>query len=180
MRLVRFHDGRGEVYLVTNELNTSRLSDSLASEIYRSRWGIEVQFRSLKPTFGRSKLLGRTPDVAEQELTWSLVGLWIAQLLALREQSPMTTPDSQTSVAQVLRIFEDVLQRPDLVPAHGQSFRGRMAKATTDTYKRTSQKKSRNFPRRKEEPQTGPPKIVLATFEQKTLDKIIRASQNSS
>lgn len=180
MRLLRFHDGRGEVYLVTNELNTSRLSDSLASKIYRSRWGIEVQFRSLKQTFGRSKLLGRTPDVAEQELTWSLVGLWIAQLLALREQSPMTTPDSQTSVAQVLRIFEDVLQRPDLVPAHGQSFTGRLARATTDTYKRTSQKKSRNFPRRKEEPQTGPPKIVLATFDQRTLDKIIRASQNSS
>jgi hypothetical protein len=91
----------------------------------------------------------------------------------------MTTPDSQTSVAQVLRIFEDVLQRPDLVPAHGQSFCGRMARATTDTYNRTSQKKSRNFPRRKEEPQTGPPKIMLATFEQRTLDKTIRATQSS-
>lgn len=180
MRLLRFHDGRGEVYLVTNELSTTQLSDSLASKIYRSRWGIEVQFRTLKQTFGRSKLLGRTPEVAEQELTWSLVGLWIAQLLALREQTPMTTPDSQTSVAQVLRIFEDILQRPDRVPEHGQSFGRRMSKATTDTYVRTSRKKSRNFPRRKEEPQTGPPNVTLATLEQKKLDKLVRATQNSS
>lgn len=144
MRLLRFHDGRGEVYLVTNELSTSRLSDSLASEIYRNRWGIEVQFRSLKQTFGRSKLLGRTPEIAEQELTWPLVGLWIAQLLALREQSAMKTPDSQTSVAQVLRIFEDILQRADLVPLPGKSFGSRMA------------------------------------IEQKKLDKLVRASQNSS
>jgi hypothetical protein len=180
MRLLCFHDRRGEVYLVTNELSTKRLSDSLASKIYRSRWGIEVQFRSLKQTFGCSTLLGRTPEVAEQELNWSLVGLWIAQLLALREQTPLTTPDSKTSVAQVLRIFEDILQRPDRVPKPGQSFRGRMAKAITDAYVRNSQKKSRNFPRRKEEPQTGPPKIMLATRVQKKLDKIIRATQSSS
>lgn len=179
MRLFRLHDGRGEIYLVTNELNASRLSDSQASAIYRSRWGIEVQFRSLKQTFGCSRLLGRTPDVAEQELTWSLIGLWTAQLLALREQSPLTTPDSKTSVAQVLRILDDILQRPDLVPAHGQSFTGRMARATTDNYSRTSQKKSRNFPRRKEEPRTGPPKIIQATPQQRTLNQTIRATQNS-
>ena len=180
MRLLHFHDGRGEVYLVTNELSPSRLSDSQASEIYRSRWGIEVQFRSLKQTFGRSKLLARTPEVAEQELNWSLVGLWIAQLLALRAQTPMPTPDSQTSVAQVLRIFEDILQRPDLTPAHGQSFHCRMSKAMTDTYVRTSRKKSRNFPRRKEEPQTGPPNVTLATHEQKKLDKLLRTTQIST
>lgn len=180
LRLLRFHDGRGEVYLVTNELSPTRLTDSQASAIYRSRWGIEVQFRSLKQTFGRSKLLGRTPEVAEQELTWSLVGLWVAQLLALREQTPLTTPDSQTSVAQVLRIFEDILQRPDLVPRHGQSFRRRMSQAMTDNYVRTSQKKSRNFPRRKEEPQTGPPNVTLATHEQKKLDKLLRTTQIST
>lgn len=180
MRLLRFHDRRGEVYLVTNELNPSRLSDSQASEIYRRRWGIEVQFRSLKQTFGCGKLLAHTPEVAEQELTWSLVGLWIAQLLARREQTSMTTPDSGTSVAQVLRIVEDILGRPDRVPKPGQSFRHRMSKAMTDTYARKSQKKSRNFPRRKEEPQTGPPKVTLATLDQKKLDRLVRATQNSS
>ena len=113
-------------------------------------------------------------------MTWSLVGLWIAQLLALREQTPLTTPDSQTSVAQVLRIFEDILQRPDLVPRHGQSFRRRMSQAMTDNYVRTSQKKSRNFPRRQEEPQTGPPNVTLATHEQQKLDKLLRTTQVST
>ena len=67
-----------------------------------------------------------------------------------------------------------------LVPEHGQSFCRRMSEALTDTYVRTSQKKSRNFPRRKEEPQTGPPNVTLATLEQKKLDKLVRATQNSS
>ena len=43
-----------------------------ASEIYRRRWGIEVQFRSFKQTFQRSKLRSRSPECAEIELHWSL------------------------------------------------------------------------------------------------------------
>jgi hypothetical protein len=42
LRLLRFHDGRGEVYLVTNELSNRRLSDSQTSNIYRRRWGVEI------------------------------------------------------------------------------------------------------------------------------------------
>lgn len=180
LRLLCFNDGRGMVYLVTNELNARRLSDSLASQIYRRRWGIEVQIRSLKQTFGRSKLLGRTPEVAEVELNWSLVGLWIAQLFALREQTDMIEPDAQTSVAQVLRILEEIIQRPDLVPMRGQSLGCRLSNATTDTYERTKCKKSRNFPRRKEEPRTGPPKVVRATVEQKKLDRHIASLQTAA
>lgn len=171
LRLLRFHDGRGEVYLVTNELNTRKLSDSQASQIYRRRWGIEVQFRSLKQTYGRSKLQGRTPDVVECELNWSIVGLWIAQLLALREQTDRLEPESQTSVAMVLRILQDILHCPKNIPARGESFSKRMADALTDTYVRRSKKKSRNYPRRKEEPRTGPPKVKLATAQQKRLAK---------
>lgn len=180
LRLFRFHDGRGEVYLVTNELNSSRLSDSRASEIYRQRWGIEVQFRSFKQTYDRSKLLGRTPDVAEQELIWSLLGLWMAQLLALREQSDLMEPDTQTSVAILMRVIEDILQRPDLVPVRGESLACRLAAAVTDTYVRKSMKKSRNYPRRKEEPRTGPPKVKRATADQKKLDKLIQSLANAA
>ncbi|QDT02009.1 Transposase DDE domain protein [Rubripirellula lacrimiformis] len=171
LRLLRFHDGRGEVYLVTNELNLRKLSDSRAGEIYRKRWGIEVQFRSLKQTYGRSKLLGRTPDVVEHELTWSLVGLWMAQLLALREQIDRIEPAAQTSVAMVLRILQNILHCPNEIPARGESLRSLLAGALTDTYDRASKKKSRNYPRRKEEPRTGPPTIELATAEQQKLAK---------
>jgi hypothetical protein len=180
LRLLHFHDGRGEVYLVTNELSSRRLSDSRAGEIYRRRWGIEVQFRSLKQTYGRSKLLGRTPDVVEQELTWSLVGLWMAQLLAIREQTDRIEPEAQTSVAMVLRILQNILHCPNEMPARGASFRSRMADALTDTYDRQSKKKSRNYPRRKEEPRTGPPKVERATAEQKKLAKATREFSNAA
>lgn len=180
LRLLRFHDGRGEVYLVSNELSSRKLSDSRASEIYRKRWGIEVQFRSLKQTYGRSKLLGRTPDVVEHELTWSLVGLWMAQLLALREQTDRLEPESQTSVAMVLRILRDILHSPKEIPERGESLRARLAEALTDTYERSSKKKSRNYPRRKEEPRTGPPIIERATAEQRKLAKAIICLSNAA
>jgi hypothetical protein len=180
LRLLRFHDGRGEVYLVTNELSSRRLGASDASQIYRKRWGIEVQFRSLKQTYGRSKLLGHTPDVVEQELTWSLVGLWMAQLLALREQTDRLEPNAHTSVAMVLRILQHILHCPGEIPARGESFRSRITAATTDTYDRKSKKKSRNFPRRKEEPRTGAPKVERATESQQTLAKAILELSNAA
>jgi len=180
LRLLRFNDGRGEVFLVTNVLNNRKLSDQRASEIYRRRWGIEVQFRSLKQTYGRSKLLGRTPGVVEQELNWSLVGLWMIQLLALRDQLRCIGSDLKTSVAAVLRIVRDILGRPDTIPAPGESLRYRMSKAVTDGYQRMSKKKSRNYPRRKEEPRTGPPTIVRATPEQKRLDKALTSLSNAA
>lgn len=180
LRLLRFHDGRGEVYLVTNELSNRKLSESRASEIYRRRWGVEVQFRSLKQTYDRSKLLGRTPEVVEQELTWSLVGLWMVQLLALRDHVDRVDPESQTSIALVLRIVQDILRRPDEQPAAGESFRSRLSQALTDTYERASKKKSRNYPRRKEEPRTGPPNVQRATAEQKRLDRALTRLSNAA
>jgi hypothetical protein len=180
LRLLCFNDGRGQVYLVTNELSTRRLSDAVAGQIYRRRWGIEVQIRSLKQTFDRSKLLGRTPDVAEAELNWSLMGLWVAQLFACREQTEVMEPDSQASVAQVLRIIEDIVQRPDQIPKRGRSMSSRLSRATTDTYQRAKPKKSRNYPRRKEEPRTGPPKVVLATKAQRELHHYTQVYGNAA
>jgi hypothetical protein len=180
LRLLCLNDGRGQVYLVTNELDTRKLSDKLAGEIYRKRWGIEVQFRTLKQTYDRSKLQARTPEVVEVELSWSILGLWIAQLFALKEQTATIHPDAKTSVAQVLRIIQSILQRPDLVPVRGESFKARMSKACTDTYSRTSKKKSRNYPRRKEEPRTGPPKIVMATKQQRSRIKDVQTLQNAA
>ena len=41
LRLLCFHDGRGEVYLVTNILDDTELTAEHANQIYRGRWGIE-------------------------------------------------------------------------------------------------------------------------------------------
>ena len=68
LRLLHFRDSRGgDLYLITNVLDVKRLSNQQASTIFRRRWGIEIQFRSLKQTFGRTKLRSRSPDSAAIE-----------------------------------------------------------------------------------------------------------------
>jgi Transposase DDE domain len=162
LRLFRFHDGRSEVYLVSSVLDEKQLSAEQASQIYRSRWGIEVQFRSLKQTFGRSKLRSRTPEHAEIELHWSLVGLTLLQLLAWKEQKPAAEPAPQTSLASVLQIVRSLIAEQSEVRACCASLERRLSEAKTDSYQRHTKKKSRNYPRRKQEPSAGAPIITLA------------------
>lgn len=163
LRLLHFRDARGDIYLVTNVLDRALLTDAEASQIYRQRWGIEVQFRSFKQTFNRSKLRSGTPPCVEVELNWSLIGLWMIQLLALKEHKPIDEPDEKTSVAMAIRIIRHMMQRDEVDRSNKDSLSNQLTLATTDTYQRTSRKKSRNYPRRKEEPAAGTPTIIKAT-----------------
>jgi hypothetical protein len=167
LRLLCFHDGRGTVYLVTNHLDDKELTTAQASLIYRRRWGIELQFRSLKQTYGRAKLRARTPEIAEIELHWSLLGLTMLQLLAMKEQTRTGEPADKTSIAAVLRIIRAMMAgRSEKRPARA-SLGKRLQNATIDSYQRRGKKRSRNYPRRKEEPCTGAPIILTATLEQR-------------
>jgi hypothetical protein len=180
LRLLRFHDGRGDVYLVTNVLDDKDLTIKQASLIYRRRWGIELQFRSLKQTYGRAKLRARTPEIAEVELHWSLLGLTMLQLLARKEQTRAGEPANKTSLAAVLRIIRSMMAgRSEKRPASA-SLGHRLQNATTDSYKRRSKKQSRNYPRRKEEPCTGAPIVLLATAKQKEQARKITAAQRAA
>jgi hypothetical protein len=177
LRLLCFHDGRGEVYLVTNVLDEKELTTKQASLIYRRRWGIELQFRSLKQTYGRAKLRARTPEIAEVELHWSLLGLTMLQLLAVKEQTRAGEPADKTSIAAVLRIIRSMMAgRSEKRPASA-SLGERLRNATTDSYQRCSKKRSRNYPRRKEEPSAGPPIIRVATAKQRALARKILTDQ---
>jgi hypothetical protein len=163
LRLLHFKDGRGDVYLVTNVLEEKKLTYRQASEIHRRRWGIELHFRAVKQTFGRSKLRTRTPDCAEIELHWSLLGLWMVQLLAFKEQAALGEPADRTSIAAVLRIVRSIMYNASHVPRRSESLNKQLEVAVIDTYQRRSKKESRNYPRRKEEPSTGKPKISVAS-----------------
>ena len=181
LRLLQFKDSRNrDVYLVTNVLAPKRLSDRQASELYRRRWGIEVQFRSLKQTFGRTKLRSRTPENATIELHWSLIALWMVQLLALKEQTKAREPGAATSIAVVLRIVQQMMQRDTDVPDRRESFQKQLGQALTDSYERKSKKKSRNYPRRKEEPAPGKPMIKTATKKHKQQLQLVESLANAA
>lgn len=175
LRLFCFHDGRGEIYLVTNVVDDKELTAEQARLIYRQRWGVELQFRSLKQTYGRSKLRARTPDVANIELHWSLLGLTMLQLLAVKEQTQADEPADKTSIATVLKIIREMMRnRSDKRPA-SQSLRKRLQNAKTDSYQRHGKKQSRNYPRRKTEPHTGAPIFLFATAEQRKKARNLKA-----
>jgi hypothetical protein len=180
LRLLCFHDGRGEVYLVTNILDDEELTAEQASLIYRGRWGIELEFRSLKQTYGRTKLRARTPEIAEIELHWSLLGLTMLQLLAMKEQTRAGEPADKTSIAAVLRIIRSMIAEQSETRPPSESLENRLRNATTDSYKRHSKKQSRNYPRRKEEPCTGAPIILTATDEQREKARKFLAGQRAA
>jgi hypothetical protein len=168
LRLLQFKGARNEnVYLVTNVLKEKSLTHCQAGKIYRQRWGIEIQFRSLKQTFGRTKLRSRTPGRAMVELEWSLIGLWMIQLLARKEQIKAREPDRLTSIATVLRIVRQMMQRDTAVPKRTECLAKQLAQAVTDNYQRQSKKASRDYPRQKKQKEIAKPNIIIATKEHK-------------
>lgn len=167
LRLLRFRLGRGEACAVTSILEDRLLSEKQAVELYRLRWGVELQFRALKQTFGRRKLRSKRPDRAVVELDWSLLGLSIIQLFAVKEQIEFGQLPEQSSVSLAIRIVRETIERWYETPTPGQTFARRLRTAATDHYQRTSSKKARfrfDFHQR---PAAKQPKLLDATLQQK-------------
>jgi hypothetical protein len=167
LRLVHLKSARGDVHLLTNVLNPRHLSDALASRLYTLRWGIELQFRTLKQTFGRRTLRSRTPERAYAELEWSLLGLWIIHLSAVKEQVKIGEPPSRTSAAMAIQVVRSILFLWCEVPEKGADLWTRLRNAVIDTYQRQSSKRARYRPNKKDTPSAGKPKIVVANEERK-------------
>ena len=169
LRLIVLQGPRGTIYLVTNVLATKALTDCQAARLYRLRWGVELQFRSYKQTFGRSKLLSRTPQRALVELDWSLLGLWMIQLLAVKEQLAIGSLPERSSVALAVSVIQEAMHAwPDDI-CNPRLWRSRLSAAVKDEYHRTSSKRARYRPHIKDVPSAGKPKIVPATVAQRKL-----------
>jgi Transposase DDE domain len=165
LRLLHLQVGRCTMHLVTNVLDEKELSDQQAIRMYQLRWGVEIQFRTVKQTFGRRKLRSRTPDRAYVELDWSLLGLWMIQLFAVKEQIKIGDIPEHCSVSLAIQVIRETidrwLERPE------ETFTGKLEQATTDGYKRKKSKKARYHPDYKDKPKAGKPKVNLATKKHK-------------
>lgn len=142
-RLLRFQGARGPVYLLTSVLEPRRLSLTQARELYKQRWGVELQFRTFKQTFGRGKLRSRTADRALVELDWSLLGLWMIQLFAAKEQLPLAIPPEHSSAAVAIAIIRDLVRDRHHTIAGHQILSQRFRAAVKDRYQRTKPKRAR-------------------------------------
>src|SRR5262249_12588323 len=159
--------GNCSVSLVTNVLDQRKLSDRMAIQLYRKRWGVELQFRTIKQTFKRRELRSRNPSRALVELDWSLVGLWLIQLFAVKSQIEIGEHPENCSVSLAITIIRNTFQRwaerPD------QTTTLQLATAVKDKYKRTGDKQGRYRPNIKDKPSAGHPKIKNATRAHKIL-----------
>jgi hypothetical protein len=167
LRLLEFQAPRGKIYLVTNVLAENALTLSQARQLYRLRWGVELQFRSFKQTFGRSKLRSRTAERARVEMDWSLLGLWMIQLSAVREQIKVDQPPEQSSVALALSAIQDAMRLGKCAVTQRHALRRRLRQATKDKYQRSTTKQARYQPNYKDKPSATKPIVTLATKKQR-------------
>lgn len=168
LRLLSMRLGRTPVYLVTNVLDPRELSAATASQLYQLRWGIELQFRTFKQTFRRGKLRSKTPERALRELDWSLLGLWMIQLFAVKEQITIGQPPRHSSASLAIQAIRDVFHNWSEIPAAGNSLSEKLSRAVTDQYQRSKQsKKARYRPENKDKPSAGKPVIIRASREHK-------------
>ncbi len=167
LRLIRFQGARGPVFLVTNVLSEKRLSLRQAAQLYRLRWGVELQFRALKQTFRRTKLLCRTSDNALVELNWSLVGLTLIQLFAVKEQIQVGSPPANSSVSLAMKVIHDAMRDWSQAVHEPSGLSRRLQEATKDEYRRRRSKQARYRTDSKDKPHATAPIIVSATPQQR-------------
>ena len=176
LRLIQFRGARAPVFLVTNVLSESDLSHRHAAQLYRLRWGVELQFRALKQTFGRTKLRSRTPENAIVELRWSVAGLTLVQLFAIKEQIVIDSPPANSSVALALAAIQDAVRHWSREVHDPRAFIRRLQEATKDEYTRYGEKCARYRPKLKDEPAATAPIIRIATAKQRRAYEALQAA----
>jgi|APGre2960657505_1045072.scaffolds.fasta_scaffold35240_1 hypothetical protein len=168
LRLIAMKFGRTPVYLVTNILDPRELPNAAAAQLYQLRWGIELQFRTIKQTFGRSKLRSKTPERALRELDWSLLGLWMIQLFAVKEQLAIGHPPTRSSAALAIHAIREVFHHWSEIPTTGSDLKSKLRHAITDQYQRTKESKQARYrPDNKDKPSAGKPVIITANRQHK-------------
>jgi len=158
LRQIVLMDGRNRCMCLLTNLDSEALTLEVARELYQRRWGIEVFFRGLKQTLARRKMLSKTPEHAQVELDWTLVGYWILGLW-LCEQRVEKVPVSH-GLAWTLRLVRSAMtgrldRRSNLTAAWRHM--------TVDRYVRLHPKKARDWPHKKNDPPCGMPHVRLAT-----------------
>lgn len=151
LRLVQVTIGNAEVYLLTSVLSSERLSVETMADLYKKRWGIEIEFRGLKQTLNNQKLRCHNVDRVYTELHWSIIAMSVAELLAVEEQLASQDADStytpkDRSLAGTMRAIYDCLDEPHEFPEEGQDLFSRLAAAVKDDYERKRSKKARFRP----------------------------------
>lgn len=170
LRLIVLKRRGKRVYLLTSLRDQTRLSRRMAGEIYQTRWGVEVEFRSLKRTLAHYRVLSKTPTAGAMELAASVLAL---ALLMLEGAVALGRQVTRLSVAAALRALRDALEalrnRTWETP-----LEQRLRVALRDDYQRRRPKHTRYWPRKKADHPPGPPKLHRLTPHEKARINMIQ------
>ena len=176
LRLVVLHDGRKGVYLLTNVLEESALSDRQVSQMYRRRWGIEVFYRSLKQTMEKRKMLSTSPGNASVELDWAMIGLWMLGLLTVQRMIRRRISPTDWSVASALRVVRRVMSGRG--PRRAAKGLWALSGAIKDQYSRHTPKTARDWPAKKKLSPPEQPKLRMANHKEMLLAQRFKDKYN--
>jgi hypothetical protein len=102
----------------------------------------------------------------------AMLGLWLIQLFAVKEQIEIGKVPEQCSVSIAIQVVREMIQRWSETAE--RSFVQTLPGAPKDTYKRRSSKKARYRPDYKDKPSTGKPTFLKASRELKPkLNKLL-------
>ncbi|HLJ46373.1 MAG TPA: transposase [Bryobacteraceae bacterium] len=159
-----------DVWLLTNILDSRKLTAKTAAKFYRWRWRNEGLFRTYKRTLKKLKLSSRTVKLIHRELEGSLLALQILLAhadLALRPND--ATGEIAISPRKVLIEIRREITRDKASTRRTRCYRRRLEKCRAGTRRQASPKASREWPRRKTHKAPAPPKFLTLRDDQKAL-----------
>ncbi len=164
LRLVKCRIGQRKVYMLTSVLEESKLSRKEIKKLYEQRWGVELEFRALKQTFERRTLRSRKSERALVEMEWSIFGMALIELLALKEQMKAKNANPhKSSFAKSLRAMRQSLKHLSDRPDYMSDLTTLLQAAVVDNHTRTRPKAARYKPKKKDKPSCGRPRLSRAT-----------------
>jgi hypothetical protein len=177
LRLIHTRVKKTTVWLLTSVLDPVKLTRAEVVRLYQMRWGIEVEFRGLKQTLNRAELRCRNAVRVEVELDWSIIGMAVAELWALKEQLAKWEPQSPSkknrpdkrSLAGTMRALRWCLRNLREPGEPGRSLTDRLRVAVTDDYQRVSSKRARYRPDNPDKKPLGDPILRVITAQERQM-----------
>jgi hypothetical protein len=159
-----------DVWLLTNVMDSKRLSSRMADRFYRWRWESEGYFRTYKWTMAKLKMSSRTVRCVHREAEASMIAtqLLLAQGALAMPEAKGKDEAAVCSPRQVLREIRREISG-GVSPRRRRHFEKRLRECYRERRGRKTVKEKRVWPRRKEHKPPGPPQILTLTRAQKCL-----------
>lgn len=166
-----------DVWLLTNVLDETRLTQEMASRYYRQRWENEGLFRTYKQTMKKMKLTSRTVHLVHREAEGSLLATQIllamgASVLLKPTRSQNTDAEPKTplrsSPRKILLVIREV--GAGRIGVRNVTFQERIEQALQEHRpNRTTLKETRAWPNRTPHKIQKPPKCLMLSDVERAL-----------